>query len=79
MSREYFGATACGKSQQNLSQEDLKKWVIPIDKISNIPVDVVESKLIEIEKLKKQIMRLENKIEEEIEKAILGEETKKGK
>ena len=25
LSREYFEATACGKSQQNLSQEDLKK------------------------------------------------------
>ena len=59
-----------------MSQDYLRKRIIPIDRISKIPIKAVETHLSKIEQLKKEITLLESEIEKEIEKAILGEETK---
>jgi len=55
ISRRYFEALACGKSQQNISQADLGKWLVPLQILKNIPVNEIKEKEQEISKLKAQI------------------------
>ena len=55
ISRRYFEALACGKSQQNISQTDLGKWLVPLHILKNIPVNEIKEKEQEISKLKTQI------------------------
>ncbi|ADQ06120.1 restriction modification system DNA specificity domain protein [Caldicellulosiruptor hydrothermalis 108] len=55
ISRRYFEALACGKSQQNISQADLGKWLVPLQILKNIPVNEIKEKEQEISKLKTQI------------------------
>jgi type I restriction enzyme S subunit len=55
ISRRYFESLACGKSQQNISQADLGKWLVPLQILKNIPVNEIKEKEQEISKLKTQI------------------------
>ena len=54
ISRRYFEALACGKSQQNISQTDLGKWIVPLQILKNIPVNKIKEKEQQIAKLKDQ-------------------------
>jgi type I restriction enzyme S subunit len=55
ISRRYFEALACGKSQQNISQADLGKWLVPLQILKNIPINEIKEKEQEISQLKTQI------------------------
>jgi len=55
ISRKYFEAFACGKSQQNISQADLGKWLLPLQILKNIPVNEIKEKDQQIAKLKAEI------------------------
>ena len=55
ISRRYFEALACGKSQQNISQSDLGKWIIPLDLLENIPIEEIKEKEKQTTNLRSQI------------------------
>jgi len=55
ISRRYFEALACGKSQQNISQADLGKWLVPLQILKNISVNEIKEKEQKISKLKTKI------------------------
>lgn len=57
ISRRYFESLACGKSQQNISQADLGKWLIPLQTLKNIPVN-------KIKEIEQKISELETQIKE---------------
>lgn len=57
ISRKYFEALSCGKSQQNISQSDLGKWIIPLSLLRNIPNKEIKEK-------EKQIATLNSLIKE---------------
>jgi hypothetical protein len=44
ISRKYFEALSCGKSQQNISQSDLGKWLVPLNLLKNIPYKEIKEK-----------------------------------
>lgn len=55
ITRKYFEALACGKSQQNISQTDLGKWLVPWQILKNISVNEIKEKEQETSRLKTQI------------------------
>jgi type I restriction enzyme S subunit len=55
ISRKYLEALSCGKSQQNISQSDLGKWLIPLSLLKNIPDRKIKEKEKQIAVLKSLI------------------------
>ena len=67
------------KSVRYIPNEEIEKLIViyPSPEIQNNIVKEIESKLNEQKKITEQIERLKQEIDDLIEKAILGEETKK--